>query len=127
MKNTRMGKYHHNTGSKQEMFDYLRWIGIPEWYLESMEKIWYLFPKAHAAHYTKLAVSLAWFKHYYPKAFYQVLLRDDDNEALLLCNDEELEHKLSKLDRNDCSVHNKRDALQLILEARQREYAPAVV
>lgn len=123
MKNTRMGKYHQDTVSKQEMFEYLRQVGIPEWYLESMEKIWYLCPKAHAAHYTKLAVSLAWFKHYYPKEFYQVLLRGDDNEELLLCSNEELERQLSLLDG---SSHKERDAITLLLEARQRGYIPVV-
>lgn len=123
MKNTRMGKYHQDTVCKQEMFDYLRWVGIPDWYLESMEKIRYLFPKAHAAHYTKLAVSLAWFKHYYPKEFYQVLLSGDDNEELLLCSNEELKRQLSLL---DSSSYKERDAIKLLLEARQRGYIPAV-
>jgi DNA polymerase-3 subunit alpha (Gram-positive type) len=121
MKHTRMGKYHNDTGSKREMFDYLRWVGVPDWYLESMERIWYLFPKAHAAHYTKLAVSLAWFKHYYPKEFYQVLLSGDDNEELLLCSNEELKRQLSLL---DSSSYKERDAIKLLLEARQRGYIP---
>lgn len=51
---------------------------IPQWYIASLGEIGYLAPKAHVAHYTKLAVSFAWVKCHYPKAFYQVLLSGND-------------------------------------------------
>lgn len=42
---------------------------IPEWYIESAEKIKYMFPKAHAIGCTMNAFRIAWFKVHYPKAF----------------------------------------------------------
>ncbi len=44
--------------------------GIPAWYIDSMKKISYLFPKAHSTEYAMNYLRMIWYKIHYPAAFY---------------------------------------------------------
>ena len=132
MEDVRKGRFSRDVKQDEPSKRSKRWLQIlsaaqlPEWYIASLGKIVYLAPKAHVVHYTKLAVSFAWFKCHYPKAFYQVLLSGDGKEGLMLFSNEDLEHKLSLLNDDAYDVHGEKDTIQLLLEARQRGYSPAV-
>ncbi|MGI6201354.1 MAG: PolC-type DNA polymerase III [Christensenellales bacterium] len=65
MESVRKGK-----GLKPEMEEAMREHNVPEWYIDACKKIKYLFPKAHAAAYDIMSLRIAYFKVYYPEAYY---------------------------------------------------------
>ena len=78
MEDVRKGK-----GVKKEYEEAIRAAGVPEWFLQSCKKISYLFPKAHAVAYVTMAFRIAYFKVYYPEAFYASFfsIRADEFDA----------------------------------------------
>ena len=64
---------------------------IPKWYIDSCNKIKYLFPKAHAAAYVTNAFRIAWFKVHIPKAYYCAYfsIRADAFDSDIMCHGKE--------------------------------------
>lgn len=82
MESVRKGK-----GLTEEFEKTMRDNDVPDWYIESCKKIKYMFPKGHAVAYVMMAVRIAFFKVYYPEAYYVTFftVRADDFDADLIC------------------------------------------
>lgn len=68
MENVRKGKGLEKNGSNNRAE--LDAAHVPMWFIESCQKIGYLFPRAHAVAYVMMAFRIAWFKVYQPLAYY---------------------------------------------------------
>ncbi len=78
-----MEKVRKGKGIPEKYVEHIREHGIPEWFIESCNKIQYMFPKAHAAAYVTMALRIAWFKVYKPHQYYATYftVRADDFEV----------------------------------------------
>ena len=66
MESVRKGK-----GIRQDYIRLLNEHDIPQWYIESCQKIRYLFPRAHVVDYVILGYRTAYYKAHYPAEFYR--------------------------------------------------------
>jgi len=76
---------------------------VPEWYIESLAKIGYLFPKAHAVAYVMMAFRIAWFKVHRPLAFYATYftVRAKAFDAKICCAGKEaVKKKIREIENN---------------------------
>ena len=76
-----------NRPLKEEQLAVMAEHGVPQWYIDSCIKIQYMFPRAHAVAYTMMSFRMAWYKVYYPLAFYATFFTsvasDFDTETIL--------------------------------------------
>ncbi|MBR2505834.1 MAG: PHP domain-containing protein [Bacilli bacterium] len=70
-------------GIKEVYADALRVHEVPDYLIQSMDKIKYAFPKGHAVYYVINALKQAYYKVYYPKEFYTAYFDADARKEVL--------------------------------------------
>ena len=93
--------------------------GVPEWYIESLAKIGYLFPKAHAVAYVMMAFRIAWFKVHRPLAFYAAYfsIRAKALDATCMCRGMEVcRQKMKEIEAKDKEAAAVEEDMMVTLE-----------
>ncbi len=120
MERVRKGK-----GLRKEDEACMKEHGVPQWYIDSCNKIKYMFPKAHAAAYVTMSVKIAYFKVHFPEAFYAAYftskVEDFDAEIVTKGENSILNHiKMLEEKGNDKTAKEKN--LSTVLEAAYEMY-----
>lgn len=113
----------------EEQMNIMRENKIPEWYIQSCNKITYLFPKAHAIAYVLMAYRIAYFKVHEPLAFYASYITiesDNLNYKYLMMSKDEITGYLNSLllkNRQDLTQKEEKDItiLEVIRELKARK------
>lgn len=100
---------------------------VPDWYIDSCDKIKYMFPKAHAAAYVMSAFRIAWFKVHKPVLYYATYfsarITDYDIEAMI-GGYNKIKEKMAEINNRGKEATNKDEAiletLKIALEATAR-------
>src|SRR5690625_4406764 len=117
-------------GLKEKWILEMKKHNVPNWYIESCEKIKYMFPKAHAAAYVLMAVRIAYFKVYYPiyfyAAYFSIRARDFELDTMVKGSDT-LRKRIKTIDAkgNDATPKEKNllTVLNVALEMYERGYS----
>jgi len=120
MEQVRKGK-----GLKPQDIPIMKEHNVPDWYIESCQKISYMFPKAHAAAYVTMAFRIAWFKINYPEAFYATFftVRADEFDAELITSGlEKCRKAIKEIAAKGNAATAKDKNLQTILELAVEMY-----
>ncbi len=121
-----MEKVRKGRGLTPEEEDEMRELNIPEWYIESCNKIKYMFPKAHAAAYVMMSFRIAYFKVYYPEAFYATyftIKANDFDADLVIKGKEAVKEKINYLENLGNNMTAKEKNLLTVLEVVLEMYA----
>lgn len=125
MENVRKGK-----GLSTDEIRILKENKIPNWYIESCQKIKYMFPKAHASAYVLMALRIAYYKVYYPLEYYCAYFssRISDFETMaMLGGEHKLYQRIKMFEEyeNDMSEVKKKsilNSLKMSLEMTKRGF-----
>jgi DNA polymerase-3 subunit alpha (Gram-positive type) len=116
---TIMEKVRKGKGLTPEFEKAMRDNKVPEWYIDSCKKIKYMFPKAHAAAYVMSAFRIAWYKVYYPQAYYATYfsIRASEFDAQLVSQGKNaVVTRMNQIKELGIKASNKEKGLLTVLE-----------
>lgn len=98
---------------------------VPDWYIQSCQKIKYMFPRAHAVAYVTMAYRIAYYKVNYPLQFYASFfsIRAEDFDArTVLAGSESVRKRIKEIDKMGNTAPQKEKKLLIILELALEMY-----
>lgn len=101
---------------------------VPEWYIESCNKIKYMFPKAHATAYVTMAFRIAWFKVHRPLDFYTAYLTvraDAFDAATMTGSSDEMRRMIADINAKEDATAKEKEkitALEVCIEMYERGF-----
>lgn len=106
----------------------MRSHNVPEWYIQSCNKIEYMFPKAHAVAYVTMAFRIAYFKVNYPIEFYIAYysVRADEFDACLMLDERKVINEIRKLEENEAKLNQKDKNVLTILQIVRETFARGI-
>lgn len=114
MESVRKGK-----GVPEEDQEEMRNNNVPDWYIQSCQRIKYMFPKAHATAYVMMAVRIAYFKVHRPLEFYATYFSvraDDFDIPLMVKGSAAIKQKIEEIEGKGHDAQPKEKALLTVLE-----------
>ena len=115
MESVRKGK-----GLQPFMEEAIEAVDAPDWYIGSCKKIKYMFPKAHAVAYVTMGLRIAYFKIYYPAAYYACYLMRNadafDGARMVTSNVDVLRSMIEEINGLERSERERKDDEVAILE-----------
>ena len=123
MERVRKGK-----GVTEEDIEEMKQKNVPQWYIDSCNKIKYMFPKAHAVAYVTMSVKIAYYKVHFPLAFYAAyftMKAPDFDADLIIKGERHIQNVIKEINiRENKSQKDKNSivVLEVALEMYKRGY-----
>ncbi|MFV9509819.1 PolC-type DNA polymerase III [Tepidibacillus sp. LV47] len=114
-----MEKVRKGKGLEPEDINEMKKHNVPDWYIESCQKIKYMFPKAHAVAYVLMAIRIAYFKVYYPIYYYATYFSvraDEFDVKIALAGSKAIRNKINEINEKGVQTSPKEKGLLTVLE-----------
>ncbi|GBF11277.1 PolC-type DNA polymerase III [Tepidibacillus sp. HK-1] len=114
-----MEKVRKGKGLQPEDIEEMKKNQVPDWYIDSCQKIKYMFPKAHAVAYVLMAIRIAYFKVYYPIYYYATYFTvraDEFDVKLMMSGSKSIRDKIQEITEKGIQASPKEKGLLIVLE-----------
>lgn len=103
---------------------------VPQWYIDSCNTIKYMFPKGHAVAYVMMAIRIAYFKVYYPEAYYATYFSirglEDFDANIIVKGQQAILSVIKEVESKGNNLTQKEKGLLTVLEVANEMYARGI-